>query len=207
MISIRTLVWLFLIGIIGIFLYVNNGTNICDKQLTDNEYITHMITHHEVAVYMSENHLHTTKNPVMLNILRNLIRLQKYEISIMKDSKISNNNISSNNISNKNNKPYIYTQGDYVKPNTPDLSNTFCDHGFFNISHNKNIHSMTDAMYIQHMIPHHQVAIDMSKQIIKTTNNNFIIDLAYKIIRDQQSESIILYNISKSGYSFESNIV
>ena len=66
---------------------------------------------------------------------------------------------------------------------------------------------MTDAMYIQHMIPHHQVAIDMSKQIIKTTNNNFIIDLAYKIIRDQQSESIILYNISKSGYSFESNIV
>ena len=57
-----------------------------------------MITHHEVAVYMSENHLHTTKNPVMLNILRNLIRLQKYEISIMKDSKISNN------ISNKNNK-------------------------------------------------------------------------------------------------------
>ena len=66
---------------------------------------------------------------------------------------------------------------------------------------------MTDAMYIQHMIPHHQDAIDMSKQIIKTTNNNFIIDLAYKIIRDQQSESIILYNLSKSGYSFESNIV
>ena len=136
MISYRTLVWLCLIGVIGIFLYVNNGTNICDKQLTDNEYITHMITHHEVAVYMSENHLHTTKNPVMLNILRNLIRLQKYEISIMKDSKIS-----SNNISNNNNKSYIYTQGDYVNPNTPDLSNTFCDPGFFNISHNKNIHS------------------------------------------------------------------
>jgi uncharacterized protein (DUF305 family) len=66
---------------------------------------------------------------------------------------------------------------------------------------------MTDAMYIQHMIPHHQVAVDMSKQILQTTNNNFIIDFAYKTIHNQQAEIIHLYNLSKSSYSFESNIV
>ena len=55
----------------------------CNEELTDDEYIDHMITHHEVAVYMSENHLHNTKNPIILDILRNVIRLQKYEISII----------------------------------------------------------------------------------------------------------------------------
>ena len=57
------------------------------------------------------------------------------------------------------------------------------------------------------MIPHHQVAIDMSKMILKTTNNNFIIDFAYKIIRNQQYEILLLHSLAKSKYSFESNIL
>ena len=47
-----------------------------------------MITHHEVAVYMSEKHLDNTKNPIIFDILRNIIRLQNYEINIMKNTKI-----------------------------------------------------------------------------------------------------------------------
>jgi uncharacterized protein (DUF305 family) len=46
-----------------------------------------MITHHEVAVYMSEKHLHNTKNPIILDILRKVITIQKYEINILKHSK------------------------------------------------------------------------------------------------------------------------
>ena len=61
-------------------------------------------------------------------------------------------------------------------------------------------------MYIQHMIPHHQVAIDMSKIILKTTNNDFI-NLAYNIISSQQLEIFELYNLSKSKYIFESNML
>jgi uncharacterized protein (DUF305 family) len=63
-----------------------------------------MITHHEVAIYMSEKHLHNTKNPIILNILRNIIRLQNYEINLMKDSKIINNTNDEFNdeMSNKN---------------------------------------------------------------------------------------------------------
>ena len=198
--------------LIGILLNIHTEANICNKQLTDTDYINHMITHHEVAVYMSENHLHNTKNPAILDILRNVIRLQNYEINLMKDSKIINktNDDLNDEMSYKNIKmdnSYHNTQGDFTKPNTPYLSNTFCDPSFFNISHNKNLHNMTDATYIQHMIPHHQVAVDMSKKILNTTNNDFIIDLAYKIIRSQQLEITKLYNLSRSKNMFESDIL
>ena len=198
----RILVIILFTILVGMILYQKTEMNICKKQLTDNEYLVHMITHHEVAVYMSEEHLHNTKNPIMLDMLRNLIRVQKYEMDIMKHSIKQNEEMR-----NKNDNAYIYTLGDFTKPNAPYLSNTFCDPGFFYMSHNKQMHNMTDATYIKHMIPHHQVAIDMSKKILETTNNNFIIDLAYKIIRDQQSESIKLYSLSKSSSWFESNIL
>jgi hypothetical protein len=105
--------------VIGIILYPYKETNICNKQLTDTEYIDHMITHHEVAVYMSESHLYNTKNPVILDILRNVIRLQKYEINLMKDTKIINNSNDEFNdeMSNKNIKMdnlYLTTQGDFT---------------------------------------------------------------------------------------------
>ena len=203
-----------LIGIIfnGIISNTNKEINICNKQLTDDEYINHMIDHHEVAVDMSKQHLHNTRNPIILDILRNVIRLQDYEINLMKDSKIINNTsdefndeMSNNNIKMDNS--YRYTEGDVTKPNVPYLSNTFCDPSFFDMSHNKSLHNMTDAMYIQHMIPHHQVAVDMSKKILKTTNNDFIIDLAYKIIHNQQLEITKLYYLSKSKNMFESNLL
>ena len=101
--------------------------------------------------------------------------------------------------------PFVI-QGDFMKPNTPYLSDTFCDPSFFEMNHT-NVHDMTDEMYIQHMIPHHQVAVDMSKIILKTTKNDFIIDLAYKIIQNQQLEISNLYYLSKSNYIFESNIL
>lgn len=213
MIIVISFIILFIILIgIGIFLNTNKKINICNKQLTDDEYINHMIEHHKVAVYMSENHLHNTKNPIILDILRNLIRLQNYEINIMKDSKLINNTndefndeMSNNNIKMDNS--YRYTEGDITKPNVPYLSNTFCDPSFFDMSHNKSLHSMTDAMYIQHMIPHHQVAVDMSKRILQTTNNDFIIDLAYKIIHNQQLEITKLHYLSKSKNMFESNLL
>ena len=184
----------------------------CNQKLTDIEYINHMITHHEVAVYMSENQLPITKNPKLLDILINVIRIQNYEINLMKDSKIvdtTNNNLN-DAMSNKNikmDKSYRYTQGDFAKPNIPYLSNTYCDPSFFTMSHNKNVRNMTDPMYIQHMIPHHQVAVDMSKKILKTSNNDFIIELAYKIIHNQQLEISELYYLLNSQNIFESSIL
>ena len=94
----------------------NDDNYPCNQELTDDEYIKHMIRHHEVAVLMSESQLHNSKNPAILDILRNIIRIQNYEINIMKDSKIINNTNDELNdeMSNKNikmDKSYCYTQG------------------------------------------------------------------------------------------------
>ena len=58
------------------------------------------------------------------------------------------------------------------------------------------------------MIPHHQVAVDMSKVLLKNTDNDFMIYLAYRIIRTQQSEILFLNDIlKKSKYFFESDLI
>jgi len=180
----------------------------CKDNLTDKEYLAHMIPHHEVAVYMSEQLLNKTHNPIILNILRNIIRIQTYEIAMMKDA-VTNDEYTitddMSNINTKMNKKYYSTQGDYVKPNTFEISNTSCDPSFFNITHE--LHEMTDTAYIKHMIPHHQVAVDMSKKILKKTKSDFIIYMAYRIIRAQQSEIAILDNLLNSPYIYESSIL
>lgn len=201
---------LFFIIIFLILLYFYNyHDNKCKNNLTDNDYLIHMIKHHEVAVYMSERHLNNTHNPSILNILRNVIRIQKFEINMMKDSLVNYNKtkkfdeMSYNNI--KMNKLYYNTQGDYAKPNQINISDTFCNPSFFNIT--KHLDKMSDDGYIKHMIPHHQVAIDMSKKILKSTNNDFIIYLAYRIIRAQQYEIYELNNLLNSNYLHNSEIV
>ena len=180
----------------------NNKNYPCNEILKDDGYLDHMITHHEVAVNMSKTHLKHTTNPLIIDILIDVIRVQTFQIHLMESSKPEINSIK-NTTSNS----YRYTQGDFTKPNTPYISDTYCDPIFFDASHSNNLHKMTDIMYIEHMIPHHQVAIDMSKRILEYTNNNFIIDLAYKIIYSQQLEIFKLSELLKSKNMFESTIL
>ena len=70
---------------------------------------------------------------------------------------------------------------------------THTDPHFDPEAHNKHEHMhLNDEMYIKHMIPHHQVAVDMSKNY-QNTNNDFMIFLAYRIIHSQ--EEIALLNL------------
>jgi uncharacterized protein (DUF305 family) len=47
------------------------------------------------------------------------------------------------------------------------------------------------------MIPHHQVAIDMCKILLKHTKSDFLIYLAYRMIREQEAEIILLHDMLK----------
>ena len=106
------------------------------------------------------------------------------------------------------NKIYIQTFSDFIKPNKLGLTNTYCDPLFFNPKkHMHHLSHITDNSYIEHMIPHHQVAIDMSKILLKNTDNDMMIWLAYRIIKDQQQETIILNNLKKSIYKYNSNLI
>ena len=187
-----------------------NEDNICRGKLSDYEYMKHMIPHHKVAVDISVMLQKITKSPEMQEILRKLIWTQKYEIWLMNIAlnKLPENDMSSND---KMQKKYIVSVGDLINPNKIGLTKTYCNPHFFEPeNHKKHLHHMklNDEMYIKHMIPHHQVAVDMSKVLLKNTNNDFMIYLAYRIIRSQQNEIIILDNLLKmSTYKNKSYLI
>jgi uncharacterized protein (DUF305 family) len=187
-----------------------NNKNICRGYLTDEEYLDHMIPHHQVAVDISIMLQKETKNPKMQEILRKLLWTQNYEIDIMK---YFQNNLPNNDMSIENvpmNRIYRITRGDLTKPNEIGLTNTYCDPHFFepekHMEHMKHM-KITDKMYIEHMIPHHQVAVDMSKVLLQNTNNDFMIYLANRIIRSQQDEIVLLNNLLQNKYTNSSNMI
>ena len=57
---------------------------------------------------------------------------------------------------------------------------------------------VTDDEFLEHMIPHHQMAIDMSRQVLKTTKNPAIISMARDIIWNQQNEIWLMKSLLRS---------
>jgi uncharacterized protein (DUF305 family) len=158
-----------------------------------------MITHHQIAIDISIQHIQNTKNDVIMKVLRELIWTQKYEILMMMEELNSKTeNVSKITV----NQPFIPTISSSTYPNVIGLTNTYCDPGFFNSTTHKNhAHDnmiVTDTQYILHMIPHHQVAVDMCKILLKHTKSDFLIYLSYRMIRGQESEIILLNDLLKS---------
>lgn len=186
-------------------LFQNNKP--CSSDISDTQYMEHMIPHHQVAVDISKMLQKKTKWPKMQEILRKLIWVQEYEIELM--NQILKENMSNVSL-NKINTNYISMVSDFIKPNKLGLTNTYCDPNFFDPeAHMKHMEHMVldDNMYIEHMVPHHQVAVDMSKNLLKTTKNDFMIYLCYRIIRSQQEEIILLNDLIKSKNRYLSNII
>ena len=57
------------------------------------------------------------------------------------------------------------------------------------ITKNPCIDKLSDLEYLEHMIPHHQVAIDMSKRLLLYTNNSYLLEFCRKLILEQQAGS------------------
>jgi uncharacterized protein (DUF305 family) len=183
--------------------------NPCDQYLSDKDYLLHMIPHHQVAVDVSIEMQQKSNNPVMQEILRELIWNQTREIMMMKD--LLNNlpdNISSDQL--EMNKNYRNTILDFTKSASDPTAE--CNPEFFDPQLHKKYMShmkLDEKMYLEHMIPHHQVAVDMSKTLLKHTNNDFMIQFAYRIIRSQQEEinymNQLLQNLQ--GWSWQSPLI
>jgi uncharacterized protein (DUF305 family) len=63
---------------------------------------------------------------------------------------------------------------------------------------------VSDRSYLEHMIPHHQVAIDMSKRLLLHTNNSYLLVFCRKLIVDQQSEIYLMNNLLNNTYNYTS---
>jgi len=62
---------------------LSNKKDPCKDYLTDNEFLEHMIPHHQVAIDMSKKLIKITNNPIMISFCHGIIWQQGYEIQMM----------------------------------------------------------------------------------------------------------------------------
>jgi len=163
-------------------------SNPCTDKLTDIEYLDHMIPHHQVAIDMSVMLQPRTSSDIMLTLCRDIIRKQSYEIFEMEQMKKYTGDLFSKD-------PWVrekvVTKLDRFNPIMSKSADGTCNPLFFKPNdHSKMMGGMsiTDESYLKHMIPHHQVAIEMSKRLLLHTNNSYLLDFCRKLILDQQGE-------------------
>ena len=181
-------------------------TNPCTDTLSDIEYLQHMIPHHQVAIDMSRA-LQATglTNPTMLHMCRTIIRKQDYEIwemTLMKRN-LSDTvfNAEHGRVDNCQTKLELYD---------PYINKHKCNPLFFepdnHQTHMMNV-QITEKMYLEHMIPHHLVAVDMSKRLLLHTNHSYLIDFCRKLILDQQYEVSLMKNLIQNTYHHTSSLL
>lgn len=188
---------------------VDHGADPCKDHLTDIEYLEHMIPHHQVAIDMSSQLEPATNDPVMLHLCRDIKRKQAYEIWEMTMMK--------RHISDT-----VFEEGYSIREDRPSKLEVYypklstsrdgeCDPAFFKPdehAHHMSDMKLTDKMYLEHMIPHHQVAIDMSRRLLMHTNHSYLMDFCSQLIIDQQGEIFYMNNLlHRRNYRYHSQLV
>jgi len=186
----------------------NSKSNPCTDDLTNLEYLEHMIPHHQVAIDMSELLIPKTKDPKMLNLCRNIIRKQGYEIWEMEQmkQKISDTMFDNTKFNPVNDR----TKLDIYYPKLSKSKDGSCNPLFFKPNdHMKHMAGMeiTDKSYLEHMIPHHQVAIDMSRRLLLHTNHSYLLVFCKGLIIEQQGEIFYMNNILNNRYTHYSELL
>ena len=62
--------------------------------------------------------------------------------------------------------------------------------------------AITDEAYLEHMIPHHQVAVDMSKRLLLHTKNPYLIEFCKMLIIEQQAEILYMNQLLDKSKNF-----
>ena len=185
----------------------------CREYLSDIEFLRHMVPHHQVAVVMSKRLEKRSKTPYMLEICRNIIRIQEYEIWIMEmvlagrqSPNVSTNSVPVKYERHENNIPG-YVLPCYYPEGVRD-KNARCDPGFFDPGHKQHmVMKLDDKSFLEHMIPHHQVAVDMSKRLLGHTRSPFMIEFCKRIINSQEREIWEMKGILSNYKCYRSSIL
>ena len=172
-----------------------NNNNPCTDFLSNKDYLVHMIPHHQVAIDMCNLMLNISKSKTIQHIYRTIIYNQKIEIRLM-EYVVKNIPVLSDKSKT------IYRDSNFftsISDNTKSKpTNSYCDPLFFKPNnHSEHMKHMkhTDKSFLEHMIPHHQVAIIMSNRLLKHTNNTHMIRICYDIITSQRAEILKMNNI------------
>jgi uncharacterized protein (DUF305 family) len=183
-------------------------SNPCTDKLTDLEYLEHMIPHHQVAIDMSYLLIPTIHDDIILHLCRDIIRKQKYEIwemDMMKKN-ISASVFDDEEFTEDKNK----TKLDLYNPILSKAKEGECNPLFFKPNdHSKHMKHMkiTIKSYLEHMIPHHQVAVDMSRRLLLHTNHSYLMSFCRNLIIDQQREIYYMNNLLITPNYFKSTLL
>lgn len=158
----------------------------CMKYTNDKDFLEHMINHHQVAIDMSERLEKVSNVPFMLILARDISYIQKYEVWIMKMMlKFGIPNISEdNNIFEKWNPKYKI--GCYYPRMSKD-NYAKCHQHFF-ITDKEMLKHTNNINFLEHMIPHHQLAVNMARELLLHSKNPHMLEFANEIIKNQQYE-------------------
>lgn len=139
----------------------------------EKDYLANMIPHHQGAIDSSKLLLKYTKNPKLIKIAENIIKTQEAEVALFKQIL----------------KDKDYTTTKITKTEYQDFINQSKN------SMNKIMVAMMvkssgnlDKDFLIGMIPHHQGAIQASYEILSLTKDKKIIEIAKRIIEEQQKE-------------------
>ena len=184
------------------------GSNPCTDKLTDLDYLIHMVPHHQVAIDMSNLLIENTRAPILLDLCRQIIRSQSYEIWEMNHMKSYDGLLFTDDASSNDND---ITNLDTFYPVLSKSKDGECNPLFFKPNdHSKHMEGMviTGQSFLEHMIPHHQVAINMSKRLLLYTNNSYLLEFCKNLIINQQGEIFLMNNLLRNkGYLYESDIL
>lgn len=183
--------------------------NPCADYLSDKAFLEHMIPHHQMAIDMSHVLMKTTKTPHIKIMARNIAYVQAYEVWEMKMQ--LQNGLA--NIGQDLSKDFRRWNPEmkmhFYYPRTSADESATCDPHFFMPMSEKDKREMviTDEEYMKHMIPHHQIAVNMCKRLVRHSKNPYMIELANNIVRGQQYEIWQMRAYLQSKLRFESSLI
>ena len=180
---------------IGILDY-NNKTmsDPCKEYVTDTEFLKHMIPHHQVAINMSKKILGVSNNPTIIYLARNILFKQSDEVLLMENILLSG--IPNMSSTNKDTYNEITNQFSFFYPKESRADNPTCTMHHFDPSMIHN--GITDKEYLEHMIPHHDIAIEMAERVTKHSKNPTMVTFAYDVISNQRYEIWLMKQILES---------
>lgn len=180
---------------IGILDYKNeNMGNPCGKYITDEEFLKHMIPHHQVAIDMSHKVSQTSLDPIIIYLARNIIYGQTDEILLMENMLLSGIPMMASN--DKSTYIEIPNQFTIWYPKMSRADNSDCKMHHFQTMNDNN--KLSDEQYLRHMIQHHDVAVEMAERMTKHSKNPMIVSFAYDIIKNQRYEIWLMKQLLES---------
>ena len=83
-----------------------------------------------------------------------------------------------------------------------------CNHYFKPNDHMKHMeHMQINDNIGKHMIPHHQVAVDMSKKLLLHTTHSYLIEFCKNLIIEQQGEIFYMNNLLQNRFNNYSELL